>query len=146
MPSQYRVRLERPSLHLILQMYVSIRRRWLWLLFCMFFLVFFHLLIQLKWKIYTVKSQAVDRFTIQFLTIFGVLLTKTCYYPRRATISWVHLLFLPVCRILKNSDQIFSQSLFMKMHLHEKKKDFKQPFMYSSVDWLLDMAIVARLG
>ena len=27
----------------------------------------------------TVKSRAVDRSTIQFLTIFGVLLTKTCY-------------------------------------------------------------------
>ena len=37
--------------------------------------------------IITVKSRAVDRSTIQFLTIFGVLLTKTCYYPRRATIA-----------------------------------------------------------
>ena len=36
---------------------------------------------------FTVKSRAVDRSTIQFLTIFGVLLTKTCYYPRRATID-----------------------------------------------------------
>ena len=26
-------------------------------------------------------------YTIQFLIIFGVLLTKTCYYPRRATIA-----------------------------------------------------------
>ena len=31
-----------------------------------------------------VKSRAVDRSTIQFLTILGVLLTKTCYYQRRA--------------------------------------------------------------
>ena len=30
-------------------------------------------------KIYTVKSRAVDRSTIQFLSIFGVLLTETCY-------------------------------------------------------------------
>ena len=29
--------------------------------------------------IHTVKSRAVDRSTIQFLTIFGVLLTETCY-------------------------------------------------------------------
>ena len=36
---------------------------------------------------HTVKSRAVDRSTIQFLTIFGLLLTKTCYYPRRATIA-----------------------------------------------------------
>ena len=35
----------------------------------------------------TVKSRAVYRSTIQFLTIFGALLTKTCYYPRRATIA-----------------------------------------------------------
>ena len=28
----------------------------------------------------TIKSRAVDRSTIQFLTIFGVLLTETCYY------------------------------------------------------------------
>jgi hypothetical protein len=35
----------------------------------------------------TVKSRAVDRSTIRFLTIFGVLLTKTCYYPRRATVA-----------------------------------------------------------
>ena len=53
--------------------------------------------------LHTVKS------TIQFSTILGVLLTKTCYYPRRATIAinkMSHLLFLPECRILKNSDQI----------------------------------------
>ena len=35
----------------------------------------------------TVKSRAVDRYTIQFSTILGVLLTKTCYYSRRATIA-----------------------------------------------------------
>jgi hypothetical protein len=35
----------------------------------------------------TVKLRAVDQSAIQFLTIFGVLLTKTCYYPRRATIA-----------------------------------------------------------
>ena len=29
--------------------------------------------------IHTVKSRAVDRSTIQFLTIFGVLLTEICY-------------------------------------------------------------------
>ena len=34
----------------------------------------------------TVKSRAVERSTIQFLTTFRVLLTKTWYYPRRATI------------------------------------------------------------
>ena len=34
-------------------------------------------------KCNTVKSQAVDRSTIQFLTIFGVLLTEMCYYNRR---------------------------------------------------------------
>ena len=35
----------------------------------------------------TVKLRAVDQSTIQFLTISGVLLTKTCYYSRRATIA-----------------------------------------------------------
>ena len=30
--------------------------------------------------VHTVKSRAADRSTIQFLTIFGVLLTETCYY------------------------------------------------------------------
>ena len=29
--------------------------------------------------VYTVKSRAVDRSTIQFLSIFGVLLTEICY-------------------------------------------------------------------
>ena len=38
-------------------------------------------------ELFTVKSRAVDRSTIQFLTIFGVLLTKTCYNPRGATIA-----------------------------------------------------------
>ena len=33
----------------------------------------------------------------------------------------VHLLFLQQCMILKNSDQT-SQSLLMKMHLHEKEE------------------------
>ena len=32
-----------------------------------------------KLSIYTVKSRAVDRSTIQFSTIFGVLLTEMCY-------------------------------------------------------------------
>ena len=36
--------------------------------------------------VHTVKSRAIDRSTIQFLILFGVLLTKTCYYSRRATI------------------------------------------------------------
>ena len=35
----------------------------------------------------TVKSRAVDRSTIQFLAIFGVLLTKMCYYTGRVTIA-----------------------------------------------------------
>ena len=35
----------------------------------------------------TVKSRAVYRSTIKFLTIFGVLLTKMCYYLRCATIA-----------------------------------------------------------
>ena len=30
--------------------------------------------------------QAVDQTTIQCLTIWGVLLTKTCYYPKHATV------------------------------------------------------------
>ena len=41
----------------------------------------------LRFFVVTIKSRSVDRSTIQFLTIFGVLLTKTCYYPRRATIA-----------------------------------------------------------
>ena len=34
----------------------------------------------LKSYVHTVKSRAVDRSTIQFLSILGVLLTETCYY------------------------------------------------------------------
>ena len=69
----------------------------------------------------TVKSRAVDQSTIQFLTILGVLLTKTCYHPRHATIAMSsnqfksHLIFLPECRILKNSDQIFFNLYLWKM-------------------------------
>ena len=35
---------------------------------------------------HTVKSRAVDRSTIQFLRIFGMLLTEMCYEPRVITI------------------------------------------------------------
>jgi hypothetical protein len=78
----------------------------------------------------TVKSRAVDQSTIQFLTILGVLLTKTCYHPRHATIAMSsnqfksHLIFLPECRILKNSDQIFFNLYLWKMHLHDKKMKY----------------------
>ena len=83
----------------------------------------------------TIKLRAVDQSTIQFLTIFGVLLTKTSYYLRRATntivqqtiycsilmstkkFAWIHFNF---CELYDIS--YFSQSLFMKMHLHQKKK------------------------
>jgi hypothetical protein len=78
----------------------------------------------------TVKLRAVDQSTIQFLTILGVLLTKTCYHPRHATIAMSsnqfksHLIFLPECRILKNSDQIFFNLYLWKMHLHDKKMKY----------------------
>ena len=47
--------------------------------------------------VHTVKSRAVDRSTIQFLSIFGVLLTEMCYYYqgllyRRATIQFLNFL------------------------------------------------------
>ena len=52
-----------------------------------------------------VQNWIVDRSTIQFLTIFGVQLTKTCYYCHvQQSINWCRVL---ECRILKNSDQIF---------------------------------------
>ena len=44
-------------------------------------------LVNFDLKISTVKSRAVDRSTIQFLTFFWVLLSKMCYYLRRATIA-----------------------------------------------------------
>ena len=55
--------------------------------------------------ILTVKSRAVYRSTIQFLTIFGVLLTETCYQPRCATIPS----YSNQSRIPKNYDQIYHE-------------------------------------
>ena len=38
--------------------------------------------VDIESEVHTVKLRAVDRSTIQFLSIFGVVLTETCYYPR----------------------------------------------------------------
>ena len=39
--------------------------------------------------VHTVKSREVDRSTIQFSNIFGVLLIETCYLNRGATLRYV---------------------------------------------------------
>ena len=51
----------------------------------------------------TVKSRAVDRSTIQFSTIFGVLLTETCYY---SIVLFVRLLCFLQHQVIVMSCQI----------------------------------------
>ena len=69
----------------------------------------------------TVKSRVVDRSTIQFLTIFGLLLTKTCYYLRRATIAMSSNQSTNEYQNVGSSRiliRFFSIFINMKMHLH----------------------------
>ena len=48
-----------------------------------------------KWKMiqHTVKSRAVDRSTIQFWTIFGVLLTEMCCFLILLSYAWKNVLY-----------------------------------------------------